>query len=168
MLQSFPFATSSTPSTYTEETHRYLYTGILYDSRDLRRIVDVEEGSPAFSAGLRVGDKVLRINGKPLTPTSVAELSARYRDFLDDTYRYRTAEAVRPEQAPWQENSYSSIRKALNKEKYASVFSYLFFFRPYINDTKQTELIFDIERNGETYTLSLTPVLRDESVSIPH
>ena len=73
-----------------------------------------------------------------------------------------------PEQAPWQENSYSSIRKALNKEKYASVFSYLFFFRPYINDTKQTELIFDIERNGETYTLSLTPVLRDESVSIPH
>lgn len=168
MLQSFPFATSSTPSTYTEETHRYLYTGILYDSRDLSRIVDVEESSPAFSAGLRVGDKVLRINGKPLTPTSVAELSARYRDFLDDTYRYRTAEAVRPEQAPWQENSYSSIRKALNKEKYASVFSYLFFFRPYINDTKQTELIFDIERNGETYTLSLTPVLRDESVSIPH
>ena len=54
------------------------------------------------------------------------------------------------------------------KDKYANVFSYLFAFRPYISEGKQTELSIDIERNGETYTLSLTPILRDESVSIPH
>ena len=53
------------------------------------------------------------------------------------------------------------------KDKYASVFSYLFFFRPYINETEQTELIFEIERRGETYTLSIAPVLRDETVFIP-
>lgn len=103
-----------------------------------------------------------------MSPTSVADLSARYRDFLDDTYRYRTAEAMRPEQAPWKSSSYTSVRKALVKDKYANVFSYLFAFRPYISESKQTELSMDIERNGETYTLSLTPILRDESVSIPH
>ena len=166
MLQSFPYLAAS-QANYTEETSRYLYTGILYDSRDLSRIVDVEEGSPAFTAGLRVGDKVLRINGKPLSPTTVRELSSRYRNFLDETYRYRSAEAVRPEQAPWKSSDYGSIRKALEKDKYASVFSYLFFFRPYINETEQTELIFEIERHGETYTLSIAPVLRDETVFIP-
>jgi len=166
MLQSFPYLAAS-QANYTEETSRYLYTGILYDSRDLSRIVDVEEGSPAFTAGLRVGDKVLRINGKPLSPTTVGELSSRYRNFLDETYRYRSAEAVRPEQAPWKSSDYGSIRKALEKDKYASVFSYLFFFRPYINETEQTELIFEIERHGETYTLNLAPVLRDETVFIP-
>ena len=38
---------------------------------------------------------------------------------------------------------------------------------PYINETEQTELIFEIERHGETYTLNLAPVLRDETVFIP-
>ena len=43
MLQSFPYLAAS-QANYTKETNRYLYTGILYDSRDLSRIVDVEEG----------------------------------------------------------------------------------------------------------------------------
>ena len=44
-----------------------------------------------------------------------------------------------------------------------TAFAYLFSFRPYINDTDHAVLTLEIKRGGETYTLSLTPELRDES-----
>ena len=44
-----------------------------------------------------------------------------------------------------------------------TAFDYLFSFRPYINDTDHTVLTFEIIRGGETYTIRLTPELRDES-----
>ena len=36
-----------------------------------------------------------------------------------------------------------------------------------VEDAKTTELSFEVERDGERYTLSIQPLLRDESTLIP-
>ena len=101
------------------------------------------------------------------TPTSLEALSEKYRDFLSDTYKHRIQLRDGSGGHAWAQGSYGSIRKALEREKYAAVFSYLFAFRPYVDDAKTTELSFEVERDGERYTLSIQPLLRDESTLIP-
>ena len=167
LLHAFPYVPTQEHPSYQRDTRRYLYTGILYDKQDLSRIADVEDASPAFKAGLRSGDRILRIGGKALSLTSLEAHSEKYRDFLSDTYKHRVQLKDSPGQHAWSHNSYGSIRKALDREKYAAVFSYLFAFRPYVDDTKTTELSFEVERDGERYTLSIQPILRDESTFIP-
>jgi len=170
MLQGFPYVSVSERPSYLIHTSRYYYTGLLYDASSLDRVYDVEDHSPAFRAGLRRGDQILQINGRRLSPTSPQELSKLYRTFVSETYRYRdtkldTFTDARGVQglSPWNKSEYSTIRKAFAKEKYVTAFDYLFSFRPYINDTDHTVLTFEIIRGGETYTISLTPELRDES-----
>ena len=170
MLQGFPYVSVSERPSYLIHTSRYYYTGLLYDASSLDRVYDVEDHSPAFRAGLRRGDQILQINGRRLSPTSPQELSKLYRTFVSETYRYRdtkldTFTDARGVQglSPWNKSEYSTIRKAFAKEKYVTAFDYLFSFRPYINDTDHTVLTFEIIRGGETYTIRLTPELRDES-----
>jgi putative PDZ domain protein len=167
VLYAFPYIPTAERPSYRKDTRRYLYTGILYDKHDLSRIADVEDASPAFVAGLRSGDRILRIGGKALTPTSLEALSEKYRDFLSDTYKHRIQLRDGSGGHAWAQGSYGSIKKALEREKYAAVFSYLFAFRPYVDDAKTTELSFEVERDGERYTLSIQPLLRDESTLIP-
>jgi putative PDZ domain protein len=167
VLYAFPYIPTAERPSYRKDTRRYLYTGILYDKHDLSRIADVEDASPAFVAGLRSGDRILRIRGKALTPTSLEALSEKYRDFLSDTYKHRIQLRDGSGGHAWAQGSYGSIKKALEREKYAAVFSYLFAFRPYVDDAKTTELSFEVERDGERYTLSIQPLLRDESTLIP-
>lgn len=167
VLYAFPYIPTAERPSYRKDTRRYLYTGILYDKHDLSRIADVEDASPAFVAGLRSGDRILRIGGKALTPTSLEALSEKYRDFLSDTYKHRIQLRDGSGSHAWAQGSYGSIKKALEREKYAAVFSYLFAFRPYVDDAKTTELSFEVERDGQRYTLSIQPLLRDESTLIP-
>ena len=167
ILYAFPYIPTAERPSYRKDTRRYLYTGILYDKHDLSRIADVEDASPAFVAGLRSGDRILRIGGKALIPTSLEALSEKYRDFLSDTYKHRIQLRDGSEGHAWAQGSYGSIKKALEREKYAAVFSYLFAFRPYVDDAKTTELSFEVERDGQRYTLSIPPLLRDESTLIP-
>lgn len=167
MLQAFPYAPTATPAGYTISSSRYLYTGIQYDSRDLSRVVDVEEDSPAFTAGIRTGDRILAIDGKELAPTEVGAMVAAYRDFLGDTYKLRAAQDAVTGIRLWGEGNTSAVKKAFDKDKASSVFGYLFGFRPYIPVEKDKELTIDIEREGERYSLTLRPVLRDESTIIP-
>lgn len=167
MLQAFPYLPKTTPATYRYDALRYLYTGILYDSRDLSRIADVEEGSPAFRAGLRTGDRIRSINGKRFGISSVERLSSAYRDFLGETFKLRETAELAPGLRPWETKSFGAVRKALERDPEETIFSYLFFFRPYINDSEHTLLLFDIERAGRSYSLSIAPELRDESTLIP-
>lgn len=167
MLQAFPYAPRTTPARYHYEALRYLYTGIVYDTRDLSRIADVDDGSPAFRAGLRTGDRLLSINGKRFGLTDPRQLSSAYQAFLSETFRLRQTSELAPNLRPWESKSYGAVRKALEKSPEATIFSYLFFFRPYVNDSEHTLLLVDIERAGQTYSLSITPELRDESTLIP-
>ena len=166
MLQSFPYAPSSSPVSYHYQSLRYLYTGIVYDLRQMNRIADVVEGSPAFKAGLRSGDYIHSINGKPFSQTDLKRLSEAYQSFLGDTFRYRQTAELAPNLRPWEKKSYAAIRKALEKSPGESIFSYLFFFRPYVNDSEHTLLLLDIERDGKRYSLSIPPELRDETTLI--
>lgn len=167
MLHAFPYAPKSSPARYHYDALRYLYTGIVYDTRDLSRVADVDAGSPAFQAGLRAGDRIRSINGKRFDITDPARLAEAYNTFLSETFRYRQTAELAPNFRPWEAKSYSAVRKALEKAPEESIFSYLFFFRPYIHEGEETLLLLDVERAGSSYSLSLTPELRDESALIP-
>ena len=170
MLQGFPFVSVSERPSYLIRTSRYYYTGILYDASSLDRVYDVEDHSPAFRAGLRRGDQILQINGHRLTSVTPQELSSLYRSFVSETYRYRDTKQgtfvdARGVQglSLWRKSEYNTLRKVFTKDQPVTAFAYLFSFRPYINDTDHAVLTLEIKRGGETYTLSLTPELRDES-----
>ena len=170
MLQGFPFVPASERPSYLIRTSRYYYTGILYDASSLDRVYDVEDHSPAFRAGLRRGDQILQINGHRLTSVTPQELSSLYRSFVSETYRYRDTKQgafvdARGVQglSLWRKSEYNTLRKVFTKDQPVTAFAYLFSFRPYINDTDHAVLTLEIKRGGETYTLSLTPELRDES-----
>lgn len=167
MLQAFPYSPTSSPARFRYDALRYLYTGIVYDGRDLSRIADVDRDSPAFRLGLRTGDRIRSINGKRFGITDPKALSVAYREFLSETFRFRQTAALAPNLRLWEEKSFGAVRKTLEKAPEATIFSYLFFYRPYINDSGHTLLLLDIERDGRLYSLSLTPELRDESALLP-
>lgn len=174
MLQGFPYVSSPKHPTFQIHVSRYNYTGIVYDGSELNLIRDIEDYSPAFRAGLRCGDRILSINGRKLSPTNPSELSKLYLSFISDTNRYRDSKQSASSDVQggagvsyWDKSNYANIRKAFDQDKYATFFSYLFSFRPYINETEHRELILEIQRGTSTYTLTLHPEFRDETTIAP-
>lgn len=159
MLRPFPFAPSGSRQHFIARRSRYLYTGLHYALQDLGRVVEVEEASPAFTAGLQPGDRILAINGRTLGDTDLTRLSEEHHRFVRETESYREAGPL----GYWSPKSYGALRKAFASQPY----SYLFAFRPYVREESGGLLTLEIERSGERYTLQLQPELREESTLIP-
>lgn len=163
MLQSFPYSSSGTEQRYDLQLLRYLYTGLHYSLEDLSYIAEVSPGSPAAAAGLKAGDRIRAINGLALSETSPETLAHSYKRFIKETEEYREPGML----GYWNPKSYAALRKTFESKSYASPFSYLFAFRPYIKAEQEQALVLDIERAGERYTLLLQPELRQESTLTP-
>ena len=159
LLRPFPFAPSGSRQHFIARRSRYLYTGLHYALQDLGRVVEVEEASPAFTAGLQPGDRILAINGRTLGDTDLTRLSEEHHRFVRETESYREAGPL----GYWSPKSYGALRKAFASQPY----SYLFAFRPYVSEDRGGLLTLEIERSGERYTLQLQPELREESTLIP-
>ena len=159
LLRPFPFAPSGSRQHFTARRSRYLYTGLHYALQDLGRVVEVEEASPAFAAGLQPGDRILAINGRTLGDTDLTRLSEEHRRFVRETESYREAGPL----GYWSPKAYGALRKAFVSQPY----SYLFAFRPYVSEDGGGLLTLEIERSGERSTLQLQPELRQESTLIP-
>ena len=100
--------------------------------------------------------------------------SKLYLNFISDTNRYRDSKQSASSDVQggagvsyWDKSNYANIHKAFDQDKYATFFSYLFSFRPYINETEHRELILEIQRGTSTYTLTLHPEFRDETTITP-
>ena len=75
---------------YSEDSERYIlgfYMGIV---SQLRRLVDVEPGSPLYAAGLRAGDDVLDVDGIPIeTATALVIALQELLPAQEVTIRFR-------------------------------------------------------------------------------
>lgn len=174
MFARLPMVSATSASEYRLQTLRYNYTGIIYNPRDISRIMDIDHNSPAAAAGLRIGDKIRSINGHRLGGDSLEELYQAYERFLVETMElrdasypaWRTGSAERA-LAPWSREAYPRVAKLLQSSRSKALFAYLFAFRPYVVDVPNMPVVIEIERPGGVYTIELQPELRNMSSTIP-
>lgn len=174
MLSHFPMNMISSSSEYLLQTLAYNYTGIIYDPKDIGRIIDIDHNSPASASGLRIGDKIISINGHRLDGDSLEQLYADYQRFVTETMALRDGsypayQTVSDGQglAPWAKEAYPKVAKAIQSNRSRAFFAYLFAFRPYVVDTPHVPIVMEIQRPGGDYTIELQPELRNLSSVIP-
>lgn len=175
MLQGFPLAPNTLAPSWTFQTLRYHYTGLVYDKATLRRVIDVEYGSPAMSAGILPGDIIKSINGIELDHPSLDDLLTAYYTFAERSEKYRDKDLpamhvpmANLQSRYWAPRHYDAIATMLLRDRSDAAFSYLFSFRPYINPERLDVLVFEVERRGEVYRVPIRPEKRDESTIIPN
>lgn len=176
MLHAFPAVPNAQAGTSCGiQTLRYFYTGLSYSKESLSRIVDVAQGSPAWQAGLRPGDRVKSINGIRLRKEQTEDILEDYLSLMEQSDRYRIAPqsiqgpAQNQLQARyWDSAQYPAIAHAISRGRSETAFAYVFAFRPYISSEGIQQLVFEIERRGERHTVLVSPILRDETTIIPH
>lgn len=162
MLRSFPFVVQQVYPKYVFSKRHYNYTGIRYKTGTLNYVAVVDNNSIAYKCGIRSGDIVRKINGIPINNTNSDSIKDSYIKFLKGTNEYRNpfysfdSNGLK-DCRYWDNNKFVDISKVFVTDKYDTPFSYLFFFRRYINPTDNRNLIFEIERNGQIYTVILPP-----------
>lgn len=170
MLLGFPYTPEQNAPRFVVRTLRYNYTGLIYSQSQMNLIHDIEVGSPAMKAGLRVGDIVRSINGQRLDKSSDVVLN-NYFTSTERLERYRdkslpplTAYTGHLPLSYWRVDAYPNVLSALSSEsKLPTPFAYLFAFRPYISPIGNRAIIFEIERNGSVYHVPVEPSYRDET-----
>ncbi len=169
MLMQFPFIRYKKNLRLRFASHRHNYLGISLSIDDLGVIASVQKQSPAFLSGLKKGDRIIAINEKPMY--SKIELSKSYQHFIhktilkrDDLTRFTSKDGLKNCRY-WKKNKYKSISKTINKNKFKTIFSYLFAFRPYIaRKNNSPEISIDIiDNNGITRRHNILPIIVDKS-----
>lgn len=170
MLSGFPLPARLVRPTLEVHTLRYLYTGLVYDRYRLGHVVAVEDGSPAFGAGLRPGDIIRSINGIPL-PTSAEEALESYQRFGERTARYRVPLGLSDRQGKplttWQTSSYADLAEVFTRPRTGAALAYVFGFRPYVQPQRHP-LAIEVVRGRDVYTVRVEPQLRDETTIRPY
>ncbi len=169
MLMQFPFVRYDINTQVRHSAHRYNYTGLIFHASDLGLVAAVDPGSPVAKVGLKAGDRVVAINGKPLASTQ--ELTTAYHQFVERTLTYRDERTSFTDRRGlkycryWNTADYKAIAKAFAKENNKTIFSYLFAFRPYVSGTNQDAYL-DIDvltKEGVIERYSVLPQLIDNS-----
>ena len=164
LMSNFPFTRYLMNPVFVSHDHKFRYTGLSYDSQDLQVVKEVAKGSPAEKAGIRVGDRILAINGLPLD-RSIELMTKDYQTFLKDSWDFRDKSTIFPNTSGfrscmyWRMDKYNEIAAMLQDPKYHSAFAYLFSHRPYVSAQEIPEIVFDIDRGGETVSALVTPIL---------
>ncbi|MBB6276444.1 PDZ domain-containing protein [Porphyromonas circumdentaria] len=169
MLMQFPFVRYNINPQIRFSAHRHNYTGLVFHASDLGLIASVIPNTPVAKAGLKVGDRIVAINDKPLT--SIQELTTAYHKFVERTLSYRDERSMFTDRRGvkycryWDVSDYKSIAKAFAKESNKTVFSYLFAFRPYVSNAQQEAYIhLDVlTKDGIIQRYSVLPQFIDNS-----
>ena len=169
MLMQFPFVRYDLNPAIRVVSRRFNYTGIVYNARDISLVAFVVPGSPADRAGIKSGDRITAINGKMMDTKDA--LNKAYHSFVQETIRFRDGSTLYTDKYGlkncryWKSGDNKAIAKRFAKNKYKTVFSYLFNFRPYVSGNElPTSIVFDIvTKEGLMKQVSVMPEVRDAS-----
>ena len=165
MLLQFPFTRYFNSLVVRFATHRHLSLGINYRANNIATIHSLPLHSPAAEAGLRAGDEIVAINGRPLGMAD--ELSKGYLAFVKKSMACRTHEhpfAIKDGPTNcryWDSEDYARVAKLLDKDKYFGGFSYLFAFNPWITTAPRTGVTIDYLRDGVMQRVVVEPKLQE-------
>lgn len=170
MLMQFPYPVSRSSATYVVSTKKYNYTGMYFDSRDMKTVLDVDHDSPAYKAGVRAGAVVKKINDWKFDSTR-DELMNGYKRFMSETMKYRNP-ATRfvdvngyPDCMSWSFGEYKDVEKVLKNDLYAPSFAYLFAFEKYVTSKPGNILTVEGTFGGSKREYRIMPDIRS-SVSV--
>jgi hypothetical protein len=136
MLLQYPFVVNENSENFFKNV--YTYTGVIYDSDNLPVIADVVPESPAYNAGLKKGDEILKINDRKIDENLSNSIQWRNRGHFKNALRYLFINSDF-------KNDNLSIFAPLKSE-----------YEDYKNFNDKS-IIFDIKRNGKKISISVKP-----------
>jgi len=169
MFMQYPYPKSFETAQFYYGRSKYNYTGISYNTDNLKEIADVIPSSPAAEAGIRPGDIVEKINDIKFI-NNPKTLDSNYKQFIlktsqlrDPKTQFTNAEGF-TRCMYWDKMKSAEIENEFRKPEYSTVFSYLFYFRPYINLSETNIVTFSIKRGNRKEEIKVTPRIVSEEV----
>lgn len=165
MIMQYPYVKYTRNVPFATNQKTFNYTGLQYDINNLSKVVSVDRNSPAYEAGLRTGDEIISINGNNID-YDADELSAAYKEFITKTMKFRDPHSQFSDANGfkrcmyWSAEHYSDVAALLKKGSSRGVFSYLYYYAPYINQSGNNICNFEIKRGKENIEVSFQPSIR--------
>ncbi len=165
LLANFPFIEQKQDLNYEVSILRYNYTGLSFSATDLNLITDVKIGSPAFEAGLRIGDKILAINKRTFASPFIEKSLEDYLNNMTKLKKYQNQynDITGLSLNFYRKEDFAQINEHIRRPHWHTALSYLFAFRPQIAENSSQIIIFEVERNGQQYTVPIKAIRRDET-----
>ena len=169
MLMQYPYPQTQEIAKFSYLSMKYNYTGLNYNIDNLREIIEVDRHSPAYQSAIVPGDEIERINGVKIE-NNPKNASESYKQFIYKTMNLRDPKTIYTDASGftqcmfWDKLKYAQVADEFKKPENATIYSYLFYFEPYINLSATNILTIDIRREKEKISLKVTPVVRTESM----
>ncbi len=164
MFMQYPYPKTLEAAYFLNTKIKYNFTGINYNINNLREIINVDIFSPAYQSNIKPGDIIEKINDFKIDATP-EEFTRIYKRFIkhtmylrDTTTTYTDANGFSP-CMDWNPGKYRDILKAFAKKDNLTVFSYLFYFEPFINPSDKNVILFELKRKGEKKFVKIKPTV---------
>jgi hypothetical protein len=169
IFMQYPYVKSTEPAVFYYSRSKYNYTGIHYNMDNLKEVTEVDPSSPAAKAGIQTGDRIEKINDiKFVSNTKTADNN--YKQFIYKTMplRDQKTQFINSEGFTrcmyWDKMKYALVSDEFRKPEYSTVFSYLFYFQPYINLSGTNIVKFNITRGNQKEEIRIKPEIYSEEI----
>ena len=169
MFTQYPYPKSKETAQFFYARYKYNYTGIHYNMNNMKEITEVNASSPAAQAGIQTGDVVEKINGIKFV-NNIKTADNNYKQFIYKTSPFRDPNTQFTNSEGftrcmyWDKMKYALIQDEFKKPEFAAVFSYLFYFEPYINLSGTNIITYNIIRGNRKEEIRIKPVIVSEEV----
>jgi hypothetical protein len=169
MFMQYPYPKSKETAHFYYASRKYNFTGINYNMDDLKEITEVDPSSPAATSGIQGGDIIEKINGIKFI-SNVKTADSNYKQFIYKTSSFRDTNSQFTNAEGftrcmyWDKMKYAQIQDEFRKPEFSTSFSYLFYFRQYINLSGTNIISFSIKRGNLKEEIRIKPVIVSEEV----